>query len=40
MSYEGQKSDKNYYLILYDKIPKEILFKHDYYNLRLLFKTN
>ena len=39
MFYEGQKTDKDYYYILFDKIPKEILFKHGYYNLRLLYNS-
>ena len=39
MFYKGQKTNIDYY-ILFDKLPKEILFKHGYYNLRLLFKTN
>ena len=39
MSYKGQKSDRDYYKILFNKISKEILFKHDYYNLKLLYDS-
>ena len=39
MSYKGQKSDKDYYKILFDKLRKEILFKHGYYNLKLLYDS-
>lgn len=35
MTYIGQKYNMDYYEILY-KLPKEILFKHGYYNLKLL----
>ena len=39
MSYEGQKSNKDYYLILFDKLPKSIVFKEGYYNLKLLYDS-
>ena len=39
MSYKGQKTNKDYYEILFDKLPKEILFNQGYYNLRLLYDS-
>ena len=39
MSYKGQKTDHDYYKILFDKLHKEILFKKGYYNLRLLYDS-
>lgn len=39
LSYKGQKTDEDYYMILYDKIPKEIVFKYGYYNLKLLYES-
>jgi len=37
MSYKGQKTNKDYYEILYDKLPYEIVFKKGYYSLKLLY---
>jgi len=39
MSYKGQKTDHDYYQILFNKLPYEIVFKEDYYNLRLLYDS-